>query len=95
MDMKLMGGGMIGLVMLVYMIKYIAPDIAPGVFPSTPGGYQMKAKWDFISTLKGLGHLSFGKMKSSGAPIIRFPGRPGVKWVRKKGTRKYYARRDK
>ena len=55
----------------------------------------MKAKWDFISTLKGLGHLSFGKMKSSGAPIIRFPGRPGVKWVRKKGTRKYYARRDK
>ena len=39
MDIKLMGGGMIGLVMLVYMIKYIAPDIAPGVFPSTPGGY--------------------------------------------------------
>ena len=39
MDMKLMGGGMIGLVMLVYMIKYITPDIAPGVFPSTPGGY--------------------------------------------------------
>ena len=39
MDMKLIGGGVISLVMLMYMIKFIAPDIAPGVFPSTPGGY--------------------------------------------------------
>tara|TARA_Y100000034_G_C6820803_1_gene369635 strand:- start:234 stop:446 length:213 start_codon:yes stop_codon:yes gene_type:complete len=63
-----------------------------------------KAKWKFISTLKGLGHLGFGLEHFQHGPafrtgrggprnIVRFPGRPGVKWVRKKGTRRYYARK--
>ncbi len=62
------------------------------------------AKWKFISTLKGRGAWGFGLDKFPGRArtallrvprnVVRFPGRPGVKWVRKKGTRRYYARRD-
>jgi len=39
MDMKLMSGGILGLALTIYLIKFVAPDIAPGIFPSTPGGY--------------------------------------------------------
>lgn len=39
MDIKLFGGGILGLALTMYLIKFVAPDIAPGVFPSTPGGY--------------------------------------------------------
>ena len=52
------------------------------------------AKWEFISTLKGKGTWGFGLDKFTPRNVVRFAGRTGVKWVRKKGTRKYYARKD-
>jgi len=53
------------------------------------------ARWEFISTLKNRGAWGFGLDFFRGGKVVRFPGRAGVKWVRKKGTRRYYARRDR